>query len=121
MTVLTEGMHTGEYLVSEASGTRSREVVTLVSGQSVVAGEVLGKITASGKYAAHDEGASDGTENAVAISFAAVDASSADANCVITARDSEVNGTELTWPDGIAANDKTDGIASLATVGIIVR
>ena len=83
--------------------------------------EVLGIVTASGKYAAHDEGASDGTQNAIAIAFDAVDATSADADCVITARDATVNGAELTWPDGIAAGDKTDGITSLATVGIIVR
>ena len=47
MTVLTEGKHTGEHLVSEANKTRSREVVTLAEGQNLAAGTVLGKIAAA--------------------------------------------------------------------------
>jgi hypothetical protein len=43
MTVYTEGLHTGEYLVSEANGYLSREVATIAGG-NYVAGTVLGKI-----------------------------------------------------------------------------
>lgn len=45
MALLTEGKHAGEFLVSEASGFRSRETVTILSGQDVSAGDVLGKVT----------------------------------------------------------------------------
>lgn len=52
MTILTEGRYAAEYLVSEGNGTISREVVTLASGQDLVAGTVIGK-------------ASDGTHKAL--------------------------------------------------------
>ena len=41
MTVYTEGQHAGEFLVSEAAGTRSREAITIGRSQSLVAGQVL--------------------------------------------------------------------------------
>ncbi|HYD30028.1 MAG TPA: head decoration protein [Azospirillaceae bacterium] len=45
MVVYTEPAHAGEFIVSEANGTQSREGITLLSGQSYKAGAVLGKIT----------------------------------------------------------------------------
>lgn len=42
---LTEGQHTGEFIESESNGYRSRETVTILSGQTVKAGHVLGKVT----------------------------------------------------------------------------
>lgn len=42
----TEGRHAGEFLLSEASGTRSRENIVVASGSGVLpAGSVLGQIT----------------------------------------------------------------------------
>jgi Bacteriophage lambda head decoration protein D len=121
MTTLTEKLHAGGFLISEADGKLSRDNVTLVSGQNLVAGTVLGKISASGKYAAYDDQASDGTQTAVAILYEASDASGGDlVVCAIT-RSAEVNGNELTWPTGSPA-DITAGVADLAgTPQIIVR
>lgn len=115
MTVKTEGQHAGEFLISEASGTRSRESIT-VTGGSYPAGQVLGKITASGKYTVYDAAVdpADGSETAAAILHSAVDASSADAKGVGIVRDAEVRGTDLTDNDA-------GGTADLAAVGIIVR
>lgn len=115
---LTEGYFRGEFLISEANGGLSRKKVTLVSGQNVVAGEVLGLITIGGKYQAHDEGSALGPENAIAIAHEAVDATAGDADIWIIGADAVVNDGALTWPAGIAGNDKTDGITSLMTVGI---
>lgn len=122
MTTLTEGMYPLEFVVSEASGTRSRETATLVSGQDLDAGTVLGVITASGKLTQFDE------DNTVAGSGTAkyilaypCDASDGDAECVIIARDAEVNGAELVWPSTIEAGEKTTAITQLAAAGIIVR
>ena len=44
MATLTEGQHTAEFLVSEANGCRSRESVTILSGQDLAAGTVCGKV-----------------------------------------------------------------------------
>jgi len=114
MATLTEGMHAGEFLISEGNGFISRDVITVVSGQNLAAGAVVGKITATGKYAAYNDGAADGTETAAGILFDAVDASAADAEGVIINKDAEVNGDELTGSDA-------NGIADLLALGIKVR
>lgn len=121
MTVLTEGPHTGEYIVSEANGTRSREVITLASGTTGIAGMVLGKVTASSKYVPLAPAATDGSQNAAAILFDNVDASATDRAAVITARDTEVRGSSLTWPAGISAPNKAAALAALAALGIVER
>lgn len=115
MATFTEARRTGEHLISEASGTRSRETVVVVSGAGkLAAGTVLGKITASGKFKAYDNGASDGTEVAAGVLYAAVDATSADAPAVAHVRDCEVAEIQLTGID-------TAGKADLAAAGVIVR
>lgn len=121
MTTLTESAHTAEFIVSEANGARSRATGTLIEGQDLAAGTVLGVITASGKYTQFNQDGEDGSETAAGVLYAAVDASSGDATAVIVARDAEVNGDELTWPADITSEEKTAGIANLASVGIIVR
>ena len=45
MTEVTEGQHKGEFLVTEAEGSLSRETVTALSGQTLQPGHVLGKVT----------------------------------------------------------------------------
>lgn len=66
----------------------SSDVITkpgvLVSGQgTVVRGQVLGLVTASGKFAKHTPGATDGSQTAVAIAAFPADATSADAACSV--------------------------------------
>ncbi len=66
MTTLVEGTHPGGFLVWECSSDYTRETITVAAG-TLEPGTVLGKITASGKYGAHDPAAIDGTETAVAV------------------------------------------------------
>jgi hypothetical protein len=75
----------------------------------------------AGSYTDHDPDAIDGSQVAAAILYAAVDASSADAPGVISARLTEVNDAYLTWADAISAGEKTAAIAALAAHDIIVR
>lgn len=123
MTTFTEGRHTAEFVVSEANGFRSRETVTIVSGQGKLEpGAVLGRITASGKYALTTVAAADGSQNAIAVLRSAVDATSADAEGVAIARDAEVVGAHLSYgADVDQAAEIAAKVAGLATVGIIVR
>lgn len=44
MPELTEGQHKAEFLVTEANGSLSRETVTVLSGQNLKPGHVLGKV-----------------------------------------------------------------------------
>ncbi|RQW89951.1 MAG: head decoration protein [Geobacter sp.] len=73
------------------------------------------------KYVAFNQDGVDGSEIAAAILYDNVDATSADVEAVIVARDAEVNGSEITWPADIEAGEKTAAIAQLAVLGIIVR
>lgn len=114
MTTLYEGRHTGEYLLSEANGTRSREQVTVtLSGTALPAGQVLGKL-ASGKYVPYDNAASDGSNVAAAILYAPLSAKTGDSDAVVHVRDCEVAGVMLTGLDAA-------GKADLAALGVIVR
>lgn len=123
MTVLNEGRHPGEFLMSEANRQRSRENITIVSGSGIIApGTVLGKVTASGKYVASAVGATDGSQTAVAVALYGCDATSDDQKIAAIARDAEVNGKTLTYASSV--NDdakKAAKNAQLAAVGIIVR
>lgn len=66
-TTLTEGQHRAEFLVSAANGHRSREQVTIESGQDLKAGHVLGKVTAGATSATADAGnTGDGTIGSIA-------------------------------------------------------
>lgn len=215
MTTLTEGKHTGEFLISEAAGYRSREEITVASGADLGPCTVLGKATAStvgaatadggntgdgtvgtvtggadtetgtydlvciaaaanagtfevrtpsgaqlpddatvavayasshlnftisdgaadfvvgdkftvlvtdnGKYAQLDLAAVDGTQTVAAILYGDAKAALVDVQAAGIVRDAEVRLSDLTWPDGITADQQTIAEAELAALGIIVR
>ncbi len=113
---------TGEFLLSEAPGTLSRESVVIVaSSGDLVPGTVLGVITASGKYAPYDDDNTDGTQTAVGLLWAAAPDSAADQDAVIITRLAEVSSTKLVWASTNDATDKTNGLADLAARLIIAR
>ena len=120
--MLTEtSCYTGEFLLSEASGTRSRdEVVIAAAAGALKAGAVMGKITASGKYVAYANTANDGSEVAAGVLYAAVGDSAADQKAVLITRDAEVDGAMLDW-GGNDSTGKTAGAADLKALGILVR
>lgn len=123
MAALTEGRYAAEFVLSEASGSRSRDNITIVSGAGVVAaGTVLGKITASGKYKPSTDTGSDGGQTAIAISLYKVDATSADVAVAAITRDAEVNRNILTYDSTVSDDTKKSAKhTQLAAVGIIVR
>jgi len=125
MTILTEGRHAGGFLVWEAFRDYTREVITIATGGTypvLEPGTVLGKITASGKYAAHDPVAVDGTETAVAVLWGPADATLADATVVTVLRGPAiVNGKDLVFTGTPTAAQITTAQTALAAVGILTR
>lgn len=112
---LNEGKHTAEFLLSEGNGSISREQVVISStAAAMVPGTVVGKVTASGEYVAYSNAASDGSEVAAGVLYAAVKDSAADQKAVIIARYAEVIESELTGIDSA-------GKADLLALGIICR
>lgn len=69
-----------------ATGNNRYLPATIASGQDIVAGQALGVITASGKYAALDSSESDGTELAVAVAMVDVDATDGDVRTQVIAQ-----------------------------------
>ena len=99
MTVLVETRHPAEFILSEATGQRSRDTITIAS-----------------------VGASDGSEVPAAINIYGADASAADVQVSAILRDAEVNGKCLTYhADRDQAAEKTAANEALKSLGVIVR
>lgn len=114
-----EGMHPGEWLVSD-SGTRARDeiTVTVAADTAMVTGTVLGKIAASGKYIKSLNGASDGSQVSAAVLLYDIPAGEArDVKVAAYTRDCEVWGAKLNNGAGVTA----DQITELDARGIVVR
>lgn len=114
MTILTEKNHAAEFLHSEGEGHISREAVIVGAGAALDAGQVLGIVTATGKYAPYNNAASDGTEVAAGILYSGLPASAGDRKAVAIVRLAEVLEARLI---GLDANGKAD----LKTHFVIVR
>jgi len=123
MPTLTEGRHAGGFLVWETFRDYCREIVTIATGTPPLEpGTVLGKITASGKYAAHNPAAADGTEAAVGVLWDKADASGGDASAVALVRGPAiVNRHDIVFAGTPSEAEITAAHADLLAVGIVVR
>lgn len=102
----TEGIHAGEFLLSEGVGSISREQVTLAAtAVALPAGQLLGIVTASGEYAPYSNAATDGTEVVAAILYAPKPASAEPQAATVVARLAEVVDVALTGLDSAARAD----------------
>lgn len=121
MPVLNEQNYLGDWLKFEADNLYSRDEVTVVSGQNLTTGAVVGVITASGKITQLAPGASDGSQNAAGVLLLDVEASAADKPGVIIARHAICSDKKIVWPGGITGPQKTAAIAQLKALGVLVR
>lgn len=124
MAVLTETVHAGAFIQSEANGFLSRETATVKSGEILVAGQVVQfdgvkLVACDGELTTDDDLVTD----VAGILFAAVDASDGDvANCVYVARLAEVKDDALTYPaESSDGGEKAAVIASLKKLHIRPR
>jgi hypothetical protein len=122
MTTLTEGKHAGEFIGESAMGDAyHNDAGTVITGQNLVSGTVVGIITASGKFTILAPAAGTGEQTAAGIMYDACNATAADKAGVVVRRGPMlVNGNDLTWPGGITGPQKTTAIAQLAAIGIKV-
>lgn len=115
MTTITEGVHCAEFIMTEANGSRSRETVTIAAAApAMVAGTLVGKITATGKFSVYNNAASDGSEVAAGIVYDNVADKTVDQRVTIIARHAEVVAALLTGSDAA-------GLADLKALAIIAR
>jgi hypothetical protein len=112
----------GHFVSGDIDPNKSNDHLVLkASIGDVPAGQVLGKVTATGAYAPHDPAASDGTEVAAAILWGARANKAATQRAVGVFRNVVVNGNALTFKAGITTNQRDAAVAALATKGLMVR
>jgi hypothetical protein len=121
MPAQTEGNYLGDWLKYEEDSLYSRDEVTVISGQNLATGTVIGLITASGKVTQLAPAATDGSQNAAGVLLLPVDASAADKGGVIIARHAICADKKLVWPGGITAPQRATAIGQLKNLGILVR
>lgn len=123
MTTRTEQNTIGDVILWEEDGHYSREVVTIASGADLKIGSVLGKITANGKYALSAPGASDGSEDPVAILITDADAASADVtNAIVIVREARAIRAGLIFHSTIDNETKRNtAVAALKALGVIAE
>lgn len=110
------------FIKAEEEQSYSRKYITVASGQNLAIGTVLGKITASGKYAAYDNDAVDGTQTAAGILTAAVNASAADAPGVAVVREAIAAKEQLIFGAGVTTQGEKDAAyVDLEAIGIVCR
>lgn len=119
MTVLTQGIQQGEWLLSEAEGLYSRDqfTVTVAGAVALPSGTVLGKITATGKLIKYSDAAVDGSQVAMAILWNPLPGVNGDYKATAFVRATEAIGSMLNGGVTLDAN----GLADLKAIGIIVR
>ena len=124
MPAMTQPTTLQSVLKWEQENRYSREKITIASGQSVILGQVLSKLTATGEYVALDltvKDPVDGSETAAAISFDDYDASSSAVPGVAIIRDAIINPAGLIWPEGATDEDKAAALTTLNAAGLIFR
>ena len=121
MPVMTEPVHTGEFIVSEGNNSISREKVELAANLTLLPGTVLGKNTATAVYGALDPAADTGLQMAAGVLWDHVTTDATGGEAVIIARLAEVHQDLLVWPDGITAEQQVTATEELASLDIILR
>lgn len=121
-TVFHESRHAGEFIVSEGNSTISRDVGVIKGGSGrLEAGAVLGQITADKTFVPIDPDANNGSQTAVAVLYAPVNASTEPVRATVMARLCEVAIDALVWPDGMTEAEKMVALAQLADRFILAR
>lgn len=122
----TMGPRNLAFLLSEASGKRSLDTVTIASGEGVLEpGSVLGEVTASEKFVFSPNAevvGKEGAETAKAILCYRIDATEADQQAVVVNSDAEVKTSMLLLDASVDDAAKTaTKLDQLRAVGIKAR
>lgn len=124
MATVNETYNIGDLVHYEFHGSPNfcRNAITVISGQNLALGTVVGTISASGKVTALAPAASDGSQNASGVILEAIDASGGDKAHYMLARGPAVlRLSRITWAGSPNAAQKAAALAQLNAVGIVVR
>ena len=117
-----EGVRQSDWLLFEESDISrySRDNITLAASTvAMPTGSVLGKVSATGKFAAYDNAATDGTQSAVGILTENHPASLVDHSASAIVRFARVAPGGLSFKAGTSAADKAAALIELGAAGIL--
>ncbi len=123
MAVSTERIYNSDWLAWEQENDFSREKVTIGVSQTIIKGEVLAIVTATGHYAAFNQDNVPAGTNAprgIALGDYTTGAGATVQGAAIV-RDAIVIEGKLTFPSDIEAAEQVTAMAALKTLGIIAR
>ena len=121
MTVAIEQNNLGDLLKFEAPNLYSREEITVAQGQKLALGAIIGQDSETDLIKALNPTATDGTQNALGVLIAEVDATSGNTKAVIVTRDAILADHAVVWPSAITLEQKTAAIKQLEARGVIIR
>ena len=122
MSAITASQNLGDLLKYEAPNLYSRDRVTVAAGQTLLLGAVVGIEAATTKVVQLDPAATDGSEIAVGVMAADVDAAASDrTDGILISRHAIVADHALIWPVGITPIQKAAAKLQLKALGILVR
>lgn len=120
---IAEQNRLGDLLKYEADKNYSREVETVVAGQKMQLGTIVGRKTESGeiKEISVAEGESDGSDIAVGVLLEDVDATKKSCKSLIVARDAIVADSAVIFPQNASEDQKKKIKKDLEARGIVIR
>lgn len=116
------GRGAGNFCIGQSDYERSRETITVLANTAAMeAGQLLGKVTASGKFVPYAPGAADGSEIFAGLLWDDSALSTSDRKAVRVYRDQPVNGNALHGYSALSTPQKTALIAAAKAMGIIIH
>lgn len=99
----------------------ARDVAVIAPNQVLKSGQVVGRVTANGQWAAFVTGAVDGSQNAAGIMLWSITTGAASAESVVVTRECTYLETEIIWPVAITAPQRATAVGLLKAQGMIAR
>ncbi|MGO1069583.1 head decoration protein [Lysobacter sp. CA199] len=117
-----EGPNLGDVLKLEADHLYSRDQVTVAANQTLVLGQVVGRITETGQIAALDPAATDGREMVAGVVIVPITTTKDPSpDGLIVVRYATVSDRYLAWPLAITPEQRTACVLQLRALGVLVR
>ncbi|MBT2748574.1 MULTISPECIES: head decoration protein [unclassified Lysobacter] len=117
-----EGLNLGDLLKFEADNLYSRDRVTVAPNQTLVLGQVIGRLAGSNHITALDPAATDGREVAVGVVIVPITTTKDPSpDGLIVARHATVADHALVWPAAITPEHHAAAVEQLRAIGILVR
>ena len=120
MTIKTEGLHTGEFIQSEASGERSREEITIASGENLKVADVIAQTMTGGTITAAADAGNTGNGTVTGLSVGS-GAQEGEYRLVCTEPAVDAGTFQIEDPDGTIIGTAVVAVAFAGDIGLTIN